>query len=100
MNVDGSTRWVITLYKRLEIEIKTRQAMRAEDMIHLIVKFVQEIKGNPGCLPFTKNVREQRNIWKVVLFFQMECSKQKLWTNWVAHGNGIQPLFNKTLVKD
>ena len=28
--------------------------MRAEDMIHLIVKFVQEIKGNPGCLPFTK----------------------------------------------
>lgn len=23
-------------------------------MIHLIVKFVQEIKGNPGCLPFTK----------------------------------------------
>ena len=28
--------------------------MRAEDMTHLIVKFVQEIKGNPGCLPFTK----------------------------------------------
>ena len=46
-----------------------------------------------------KNVREQQNIWKVVLFFQMECSKQKLWTNWVAHVNGIQPLFNNTLVK-